>query len=238
VPSVSRPPAFRPCRINRRRAPSSIRSVHLRPSHAGSMVAKHCWRSASTTQASRPPGRVLVRVATASHAPTSGRYPSRHRRQSGASMASRRRATARGRRGSSPAGRPRGRRGPSPGGLECRRTRVARDRCFCRRSTRRWMGSSRGGAYAWALPWSPPEAASCRMSRQHCCRQASSSLRERWRNRSPCGLAACCALPRREGGMGCPLLHVRAMVPGPAPSAGPPLPRVHGSPVSADSERL
>jgi len=166
------------------------------------MVSTHCVRSASTTQASRPPGRVMVRGSTASRAPPGGRDPERQRRQSCASRASRRRATARGRRVASTAGRPPGRCVPSPVGREGRRTRVARDRFGFRRSTRPWRCASRGGASSCALPCSTPEAAACRLARQHGFRQASSRSPSRVRNRSPCGRAAFGALPCREGGRG------------------------------------
>jgi hypothetical protein len=100
------------------------------------MRSKPCGRSASTPQAPRPQGPVLVRGSTASKAPTGGRSPARPRRQSGAALAARRRTTARCRRVSATAGRPHGRGVPSPWGLSGRLTRVARDRSCCRRAPR------------------------------------------------------------------------------------------------------
>jgi hypothetical protein len=106
------------------------------------MVSTNVGRSASPPQASRPHGHFMGRVSTAARPPTGGRSPSRQRRTSGADIAARRRATARGSRVSAPAGLPSGRGVPSPVAISCRLTRVAQGRCGCNRSTR-------GG---WARP--------------------------------------------------------------------------------------
>jgi hypothetical protein len=156
------PPSLEPLRINRRRAPSSIRAATIRTLQSWSMVSKTCVMSASTPPADRPHGRVLVRVSTASRAPPCGRSPSLPRRKSCSERASRRRATARCRRFSATAGMPSGRWGPSPVGRSCRLTRLARSRCCCSRSTRGWRFASQCCSEACALPWATPASASPR----------------------------------------------------------------------------
>jgi hypothetical protein len=95
---------------------------------------------------------VLVRVSPASNAPRCGRYPSRHRRHSGASRAVRRRVTARCPRVSATAGLPTALSWPCSWGRACRLTRVARSLCLCSRATRGRMGSPRGCASAAVRP--------------------------------------------------------------------------------------
>jgi hypothetical protein len=86
-PAVSRIPAFSHFRIRPRKARSSMRQRRIFSRQSWSMWSTKPWMSASPTSPYRPYGRSQGRSRTASPAPRSGRYPSRHPRNSGASIA-------------------------------------------------------------------------------------------------------------------------------------------------------
>jgi len=197
--------------------------------------------SAATTPASRPPGRVRVRVSTASSAPTCGRDPSRpaeegrlgdgveetrHRPRQAACLPRR--------------GRPRGRCGPSPLGISCRLTRVARDRCGWQALHEAGGGARPGAARRLERSPDPPPAAALRAD------VAPARLQNVLVAQPVAGTAPIprltCRLRRSSlpGGLAWvgPILPVRAMCPVQAASACPPLPPVSGSPVSAYDGRI